>query len=637
MILLEGVSYTYPNGNKPIFNNVNLSFKNRGFYFVKGYIGCGKTTLLKLLSGTIAPQKGTITYNNNSLDELFSSEAYITQMPILFEDLSALDNLLMFSNDRQKIENILKKLNLTSLKNVKVRKISNGEKQRLTIARALIMNKTILLCDEITSMLDKENRDIVLQILKELSQDILIIAVSHQEKYYSSLADVVIEIKDESVNVIEVNDCERKDEILKHEKTNINEGKLIVPFWWSIVKKSIITSLMFLFVYGLFFYVISSINNHDYTIKFDNYYLEHQIVKDSSFDGSSYSGNYIYEDNLYYFKPLSIVENKDSFQSAKAVIDFLKLKKCLINPIVNEGIIYGKNRLLDNEITIGISNDYDINILKRIINAEIKIYDKTLYIRGFYLIENKEIIELNINPNNDYQVLLSTYDNQDFFNQFNQNVEIEIGNIDCDMIISSDIERLFFISQESNDIDYLSTDYYVDPNLTNKIVFSKDIYKLLIHNHYFKYTAFYDDKDKMKKDMYFFDGCVYPFGFNLHSHQEVLVGSRTNTLFLGILFFDTFLLLFELLGRYKKRSLINTIKDLEKMFHVDFKKALLKRELVFLGLLLAFDILLTILIQFVLPLAIIPIILCKSITYFNYMIIKIIRFKICSRGNYDRR
>lgn len=194
MLKLESINKSFKNGNNEIsvLKDVSLSFPNTGLFVILGPSGTGKTTLLSLLGGLDIPDSGKILLDDieiNKLEENKLNEYRQNVVSFVFQDhnlidyLNLKDNALLKSeNNNQEIDSLLEKLDIASLKNKKPETLSGGEKQRVAIARALLSNARILLCDEPTASLDYKNAENILEILKEVGKNKLVIAVSHDEK-----------------------------------------------------------------------------------------------------------------------------------------------------------------------------------------------------------------------------------------------------------------------------------------------------------------------------------------------------------------------------------------------------------------------------------------------------------------------
>lgn len=193
MLELRNVTKTYKDGCTGI-SNVNLVFPNTGFILIKGKSGSGKTTLLNLIAGVLTPSEGEIFYNNTNIKKIpkytLNKVSYVYQDYNLFMDLDVKSNINFFNKD----DLVIKSLGISDLTKKKIGEISGGEARRVAIARALNKKTKILICDEPTESLDKDNTKLIINMLKEISKKILVIIVSHENEMIEPYVDEVIEI-----------------------------------------------------------------------------------------------------------------------------------------------------------------------------------------------------------------------------------------------------------------------------------------------------------------------------------------------------------------------------------------------------------------------------------------------------------
>lgn len=205
MYLLKKISESFGSGpnKETALSSISLSFPSKGLVFIKGESGSGKSTLLNILGFLLTPSIGKLYFNGKDVSKLSSKEkenirlnqiGFVFQHFNLIEDLTVLENLLLFENDKEKAAEVISKLGIKNFANKSVSKLSGGEKQRVGIARALMKNPLVLLCDEPTGALDEENSLRVRSILESLSKDILVVAVSH-EKYLFNNANYYLELE----------------------------------------------------------------------------------------------------------------------------------------------------------------------------------------------------------------------------------------------------------------------------------------------------------------------------------------------------------------------------------------------------------------------------------------------------------
>ncbi len=208
-ITVENVSFAYE--KELILSNLNLTINKGEIIGIHGRSGSGKSTLLKLIMRFYDPQSGTISINQTALSQINTVSlrdhiAYITQQTYIFNE-SIYENILMANRSASKDEVIeaVKKASLHEFimslpegYDTKVAELGNnlsdGEKQRIGIARAFLHNAPIILLDEPTSNLDSLNEAIILESLLKVKSDKLIILVSHRASTMA-ICDRVIEIE----------------------------------------------------------------------------------------------------------------------------------------------------------------------------------------------------------------------------------------------------------------------------------------------------------------------------------------------------------------------------------------------------------------------------------------------------------
>lgn len=204
-IKVENLTFSY--GEKEVLKEKNLVFKKGGKYAIVGKSGCGKTTLLKLLLGQIRGYQGKILYDGKELsaydaDTFYRQMAYIEQSIFLFDrsvrdnitlgdeiDEKSLDDALARSALKEEVRKFPEGLETRAGENGK--NLSGGQKQRIAVARALAHNRQILLVDEGTSALDKENARVVEQALLKCRDLTLILITHHLQEENLSLYDKV--------------------------------------------------------------------------------------------------------------------------------------------------------------------------------------------------------------------------------------------------------------------------------------------------------------------------------------------------------------------------------------------------------------------------------------------------------------
>ena len=200
MIIVKSVNKTYSDQTKALID-INLEIPSTGLFFVLGKSGSGKTTLLNLLSALDKPDTGNIVVDDLNISELNEKQSALfrsNNVGFVFQQYNLIERWTVEKNisfalelagkpiDKNKIKKVCSELGLLDdsgepLVNKKVANLSGGQKQRVAIARAIIKKPKILLCDEPTGALDKENSIQVVQKLRTISENIPVILVTHDE------------------------------------------------------------------------------------------------------------------------------------------------------------------------------------------------------------------------------------------------------------------------------------------------------------------------------------------------------------------------------------------------------------------------------------------------------------------------
>ncbi len=204
---------TYKMGSEDIqaLRGVNLTVADGSFIAIMGPSGSGKSTLLHLAGILDTPTKGTVLLNEKNIKEYTKDEqanlrraniGFVFQRFNLMPQLTALENVMlpMISQDSEKAKRLLDKVGLSDKYNRYHTQLSGGEQQRVSIARALANDPSLLLADEPTGELDTENAKIIMELLQELNQNdgLTIVGVTHNP-LSAKYADEVIRMQDGNI------------------------------------------------------------------------------------------------------------------------------------------------------------------------------------------------------------------------------------------------------------------------------------------------------------------------------------------------------------------------------------------------------------------------------------------------------
>ena len=220
MLQLKGIVKSYDVGggaeSVPALRGVDLAFRDSEFVAVLGPSGCGKTTLLNILGGLDRYSSGDLiingrstkeykaadwdTYRNHSIGFVFQSYNLIPHQSVLANVELALTLSGVSRNERRRrAKEALEKVGLGDQIHKKPNQMSGGQMQRVAIARALVNNPDILLADEPTGALDTATSVQIMDILREISKDKLIIMVTHNPELADTYANRIVKLVDGKV------------------------------------------------------------------------------------------------------------------------------------------------------------------------------------------------------------------------------------------------------------------------------------------------------------------------------------------------------------------------------------------------------------------------------------------------------
>ena len=203
MIEIKNVSKSF---NKiPLFENLNFVIQDGEYVVLSGKSGCGKTTILNMIGALEKIDSGEILVDGKNINKLNNKMKFFqNKVGFLFQNFALVDNKTVYQNldvvyDKSRsgvtIEQALEQVGLSDKKNTKVFQLSGGEQQRVAIARLLIKKCDLILADEPTGSLDKENGDRIMDLLENLhKQGKTIVLVTHNEEY-KTYGDRMIEIQ----------------------------------------------------------------------------------------------------------------------------------------------------------------------------------------------------------------------------------------------------------------------------------------------------------------------------------------------------------------------------------------------------------------------------------------------------------
>lgn len=221
-------SYGLKDSKYPVLKDINLSFRPNEFVAILGPSGSGKTTLLNILGGLDHYDSGDLIINGKSTKQFKDKDwdsyrnksvGFIFQSYNLISHISILSNVEMCLTLRNIRKSVARKKAIEALERVglkdhihkKPNQLSGGQMQRVAIARALVNNHDIILADEPTGALDSKTSTQIMELIKDISKDKLVIMVTHNENLADIYASRIIKLSD-GVIISDSNPYETKKE-----------------------------------------------------------------------------------------------------------------------------------------------------------------------------------------------------------------------------------------------------------------------------------------------------------------------------------------------------------------------------------------------------------------------------------------
>lgn len=207
MIELKNISKRFSIEKRSFYvlKDVSFTLPNHGFIVIEGASGSGKSTLLKILAGLLLPTSGKYFYRGSSLyNNRYQLPNFRNrEVGMLFQNyqlvrsLTPLENVTFpllirrttLKDAKEQALLLFKRFHLEHKMNCSIDTLSGGEKQRIAFLRALIVNPSFLLCDEPTGALDEENARLLLEALKEISKEKLVVVVTHNPMVFKRYGD----------------------------------------------------------------------------------------------------------------------------------------------------------------------------------------------------------------------------------------------------------------------------------------------------------------------------------------------------------------------------------------------------------------------------------------------------------------
>lgn len=482
-----------------VINDVTLELPEKGMVALFGKSGCGKTTLLNVIGGLDNFEGGCVEIDGNNIS---SNTDYIRNKYIgyIFQNYNLNNNESCYDNVLSSLKlsgvtnpEVSDELVMTALKNVGIDKfkkrlpntLSGGQQQRVAIARALVKNPKIILADEPTGNLDENNSIIIMNLLKRISKNHLVLLVTHEEKLVKNYCDMIINISDGKI--INTNTNFSDDSLETKNKNDIYLGEL--------EKKELVSDNAIIEYYGddlIDKIIIKLVNNNG------NLYLkvESSNVKiiDEDNEIKLKEGKYVQKkiiDNLDEFE----IKNIDSYQGNKFGRLF-NLKDSIKSGFVNNFV--GKKKKKEKALhRLLMLFSFVIVLMTSIFGTAFKQLEK---VEDSY---NHNIFYVNINSKKNEELIRNELENNSYVDFTQINYNYNIGDTYLDFYLGG-FETV--VSNYRTNISttgiVLSQDLITESNVISgkikdldehEVVISKGLANKIIENSKFGNITTYDD------------------------------------------------------------------------------------------------------------------------------------------------
>lgn len=420
-----------------VLDKINLEFKPGNIYVLKGKSGSGKTTLLNLISGLDSDYTGSIYINDKKLKNLKKDEitnyrnniGYMRQECLLYRNLTVLDNLLLIENNKDKIIDLCKKFNIDEIINKYPYEISGGERERVSLIRALLNDNKILLLDEPSANLDKDNSENFVKYLKKIDISDKIIIISTHENIYDDIASVIINIEYGKINLVKDKPNKNKELIIKN-----NMGKKNLFKGLKIIKKQSIIFRIFTII--LLFASLLAIS---FNLNFKEEYIKVKL-EDTPYNIIDVNSMYLEDFEDYINKTYTNYVYKNDNLNVYPLYEY---KNSNLKNFLEVGSFPQNNNevLINFEYATNILNASDLNDL---IGTTININNKDYIVVGITS-KNKDESPQMYNTNYSYkEIYMSGPNNKEAIFMFNDELKT-FGVVDEADMIMIDIKPEYII------------------------------------------------------------------------------------------------------------------------------------------------------------------------------------------------
>ncbi len=547
MLELKNVSKFYY--NKGIiasgFTKINLELKIGEFVAITGESGSGKSTLLNVISGLDSYEEGEMYINGKETSHYTEKDfedyrrKYIAN---IFQSFNLINSYTVYQNVelvlllngykkhevKQKILDIIEQVGLTQFKNTKVSKLSGGQKQRVAIARAMVKDTPIIVADEPTGNLDTKSASEVIEILKKVAKDKLVIIVTHNIEQVEQYATRIIKMNDgriiENREIKKITDEKTPNESVYNNISIFNKYRLGIRNTFNIFSKFALLFTVFLFIssailaeYAGFQMSEKESESEGYSIAFKDLSKNRIIInkKDrTSFTDEDYEKinnlaniDYVVKDDVFIDRSIPLSKDDMSLYGTLLNIENFKGNIDIGRMPENENEII----LMAKEDSFYVKEELDqilnktFSILKsQGINAynDEKVRDLTIvgihlrkdedsvnnYDCSFYA-DNSVLSELRSDMNKDYSTVKILLNNKYTQYTIEASENVEKGKAIVDDDLKYQFKNFKIVNQPIS--IYISNIYYQDElNLTISNTYTKSNFKKLTGKDKYDYNRY---------------------------------------------------------------------------------------------------------------------------------------------------
>ena len=331
MLKLKGVSKFYYNKGVVAtgFTKVNLELNIGEFVVITGESGSGKSTLLNVISGLDTYEEGEMYINGEETSYYGESdfEAYRKKyIGNIFQNFNLINSYTVYQNlelvlllngynskdIKDKINDILKTVDLYKYRNTKASKLSGGQKQRVAIARALLKETPIIVADEPTGNLDSKSAAGIMKLLYEISKNKLVIIVTHNYDQVSEYATRRIKMHDGKIleDTKLIKDGKESEFVDKNygNITFLNKLKLGIRNTFNVIPKFLLLLIVYLFLTISVISEYSSVKKNDYDNSLLGYNAYFSLINDKRIVLKKNDGEYFTIEDMNKIKSLNNID-----------------------------------------------------------------------------------------------------------------------------------------------------------------------------------------------------------------------------------------------------------------------------------------------------------------------------------------